>query len=182
MRNLIRFVILILFITSSFAEVEPPKEFKGAIIDSAGAMSRTTMTQFVMKIEKYTSDEDTKRYSALLTEKGEKALADSIRNLEIGSIVIGNRNSYTLSIARTFVQDGKRIVRALTDRPITMIEASKNPRGKEYPFGVIEIEFEPNGKGKGILVPAAKIQITDDALKVEGFAFDPFRLTNISAE
>ena len=182
MRHLLPLLVVIFCFSIVFAQDQPPKEFQGALVASAESISRNPMTQFRMKIENYTSDEDIKCYADLLAEKGAKALTESIRNVEVGEIVIGNRNTYPLSIARTFVKDGKRIVRAATDRPITMMEASKSPRGKDYPFGFIEIEFEQGGKGNGVIVPAAKIQITEGALKVEGYAFDPFRLTNISAK
>jgi hypothetical protein len=158
MRHVLRFFSVIFCASILFAQEQPPKEFQGALVASAESVSRTPMTQFRMKIENYTSDEDIKRYADLLTEKGAKALTDSIRNVEIGEIVIGNRNSYPLSIARTFVKDGKRIVRAATDRPITMIEASKSPRGKDYPFGFIEIEFEQSGKGKVSLFQQRKFR------------------------
>jgi hypothetical protein len=105
MKSLIQLLILIFCISTLFAEVGPPKEFKSALIDTAGALP-SSATQFTMNIEKYTSDEETKHYADLLNEKGQDALVEAIRNLENGRIVIANRNSCTLSLARTFVKDG----------------------------------------------------------------------------
>jgi hypothetical protein len=176
---------LLLYFCTSFLIAEEKKlldDFQGVIIDSAGAVPRISMTQFWMKIEKYTPDEDVKKYASILAEKGPDALADALHDLENGRIKIGNRLSYHLSITRSFEKDGKRIVRALTDRPIAMVEALKNPRSRDYQFGVVEIVFEPDGKGQGNLIAAAKIEFKNQNLEIESFGLEPFRITNVKSK
>jgi hypothetical protein len=177
--------LLLVYLCTSVVIGEDKKyldNFQGAIIDSSGAVPRISMTQFWMKIEKYTSDEDVMKYASILTEKGPDALADAIHKLENGRIKIGNRLSYHLSITRSFEKDGKRIVRALTDRPIAMVEAMKNPRSRDYQFGVVEIVLESDGKGQGNLIAAAKIEFKDKNLEIESFGLEPFRITNVTAK
>jgi hypothetical protein len=63
-----------------------------------------------------------------------------------------------------------------------MVEAMKNPRSRDYQFGVVEIVLESDGKGQGNLIAAAKIEFKDKNLEIESFGLEPFRITNVTAK
>jgi hypothetical protein len=162
---------------SQESESKPPVDFKGTVIDVAGSVPT-----FKMKIEKYTSDEDVDRFAKLLTEKGPDALASTLHDVKNGTFSVGSSFPYHLSITRTFEKDGKRVVRALTDRPLTMFKKFRSLTDMDYPFGFIEIILDSNGKGTGQIVVATQITIKDGSLEMKYSGPDPFRITKVTAK
>lgn len=80
-------------------------------------------------------------------------------------------------------EGGERIV-LLTDRFIGFWEATNQPRSIDYPFTLIEMEIDKDGKGSGKLYLATKI--TGDAenrfIVIEDFADQPILLNSVSRE
>jgi hypothetical protein len=70
----------------------------------------------------------------------------------------------------------------MTDRPIPIVEAWRNDRSMDYPFGFLEIILDAEGKGQGVLVVAAKIEFKDGKIEMESYGREPFRLTNMSSK
>ena len=78
---------------------------------------------------------------------------------------------------------GDRIVIA-TDRQMSFREVTNNPRTTDYPFLLIQIHVNKDGKGEGKM--AAFTQITFDKKKnvmvIENYGTEPVRLNNITVE
>jgi hypothetical protein len=164
------------------SQTKLPVEFKGTVIDTAGAIPGGGVPSFKMKIEKYTSDEDVLRFAKLLTEKGPDALASELHDVKNGTFSIGSSFPHHVSITRTFEKDGKRVVRALTDRPITMSTRFGSLRDMDHPFGFIEIILDSTGNGAGQIVVATEIKINDGVLEMEYSGLEPFRITKVTAK
>jgi hypothetical protein len=180
-RAIVVFFVL-LALNFSNADEKSQERFNGRVIDAAGAVPGFSATYFTVTIEKYNTDEEVQQFAKALVEKGQDGLLKAIEKHENGRVKIGNRLSYPLSVTRVFEKDGKRLIRALTDRPIPMVEAWRNNRSMDYPFGFIQIVLGPDGKGEGTLVAAAKIEIKDGNLEMESYGREPFRLTNITTK
>jgi hypothetical protein len=172
--------VMMIWNIANAAEDKLNERYSGRVIDAAGAVPGFSATYVTITIQKYNTDDEIAAYAKALAEQGQDGLLKAIGNKENGRIKIGNRLSYPLSIIRMFEKDGKRLIRALTDRPIPMVEAWKNTRSMDYPFGFIEIRLDENGKGQGTLVAAAKIEIKDGKLEMESYGREPFRITNIT--
>lgn len=157
-----------------------PMEFSGRIVDTANQLPRKTTTFFTMKIEKLTPVEDIQSFAAILAKDGPDKLVEKIHDLDNGWVKVGSRLSYHLSITRVLEKDGKRIVRAVTDRPIAMAEVMKGTRSEDYPFGIIEVMLDEQGKGQGRLTAAAKMQFKDGTLEVESYGIEPFAIMNVT--
>jgi len=177
-----RFLFLILLVSSITlaADTKLEERYGGRVIDQTGSVPGFSATYVTIMIDRYNTDDEIAGYAKALAENGQDGLLKAIENHENGRIKIGNRLSYPLSAIRMFEKDGKRLIRALTDRPIPMIEAWRNNRSMDYPFGFIEILLDEKGKGQGSLVAAAKIEIKDGKLEMESYGREPFRLTNIT--
>ncbi len=85
------------------------------------------------------------------------------------------------------IDDGKRHVMLVTDRPIGMREASSLSRSLDYDTTVISMEFPVDNKdadGTGLLYMALKIRYDDKEkkLKVEEWGQQPTRLTKITRD
>jgi hypothetical protein len=75
---------------------------------------------------------------------------------------------------------GRRIVLA-TDRYVTWWEAANRPRTIDYPFTVIEIRSNAEGKGEGKMSIATKINFdkSKNVIELETYASEPIRLQNV---
>jgi hypothetical protein len=185
MKHLIILCIMFLNCYIAICQESQPKlpiEFKGTVIDVGGVIPGGGVPSFKMKIEKYTSDEEALRFAKLLSEKGQDALASQLHDIKNGSFSIGSSFPYHVSITRFFEQDGKRVFRALTDRPITMFEKFGSLRDMDHPFGFIEIIVDSNGNGTGQIVVATEIQIKNGALEMQYSGLEPFRIAKITTK
>lgn len=167
---------------SGIAEEKVNERFSGRVIDQTGSVPGFSATYLTVTIEKYNTAEEIQELAKILAEKGQDALLKAIEKRETGRIRIGNRLSYPLAATRTFEVEGKRIVRAMTDRPIAMIEAWRDSRSMDYPFGFVELVLDAEGKGQGTLIVGAKLEFKDGKLEMESYGREPFRLTNITSK
>jgi hypothetical protein len=136
-----------------------------------------------MRITRWSADADRVRLLTVLRESGPQALLKELQKMpKVGSIRTPNSIGYDLHYAlQTAVGDGRRIVIA-TDRPIEHWEATNQPRTVDYPFTIIQMQLDQNGKGTGTMSYATKVTANDDVIVLEDFASTPFRLTNIEAK
>ena len=77
-------------------------------------------------------------------------------------------------------ENGRRIVLA-TDRYIGFAEARNQPRSMDYPFTLMEIRVDKDGKGQGKMAVATKISFDKEkkVLELENYSSEPVRLNNV---
>jgi hypothetical protein len=80
-------------------------------------------------------------------------------------------------------EGGKRIVLA-TDRYIGFAEARNQPRTIDYPFTLMELRIDKDGKGEGKMAVATKISFDKkkNQIELENYSSEPVRLQNIEAK
>ena len=80
-------------------------------------------------------------------------------------------------------EGGRRIILAM-DRYIGFNEARNQPRSIDYPFTLIEIRADRNGKGEGKMSIATKINFDKkkNVIELENYASEPVRLQNIEVK
>jgi len=80
-------------------------------------------------------------------------------------------------------EGGKRIVLA-TDRYIGFVEARDQPRTIDYPFTLMELRLDREGKGEGKMAIATKISFDKkkNTMELENYASEPVRLNNLTAK
>ena len=80
-------------------------------------------------------------------------------------------------------EGGRRIVLAM-DRYIGIREARNQPRSIDYPFTLIEIRVDRNGKGEGKMSVATKINFDKkkNVIELENYASEPVRLNNVEVK
>jgi hypothetical protein len=184
-KTFVRALSLLLIGLSSAAGVTAesiPEQFTGRIVDAGGAIPGATSAFVTIRINEFTTDEEVAGFVKLLAEEGQDALEDALWDLDIGWIRIGGSLGYPLSIARSFDVDGERVIRVVTDRPIQMFESMRGLRTKDYPFGIIELRLDENGKGEGRLIAAAQAEMAEGKLEIESYGTEPFRLISMSTD
>lgn len=80
-------------------------------------------------------------------------------------------------------EGGRRIVLA-TDRYIGFQEARSQPRTIDYPFMLIEIRVDKDGKGVGKMAVATKIDFNKEKKQIvlENYSTEPVRLNNLQVK
>jgi hypothetical protein len=157
------------------------EDFSGFIVDSGGAVPRKSSDHFTLHVDQYTTVEEAQALANVLLEKGPETVLKELRKIEKGYVKIGSRLGYGLGLIRSLeTEDGGRIIRAVTDRPIQMFELMRNTRSSDHEFGMLEIKLDADGNGSGQLIAAAKVSIKPDGtVEIESMGTRPFQLQKI---
>jgi len=135
-------------------------------------------------VSRWSTESERKDLLSALKDKGQDALLDKLQGMKpVGTIRVNNQGlAYDLrySHERPDPEGGRQIVLG-TDRPISAWEAANQPRSIDYPFTFIQMHVDNDGRGSGIVVPAAKITASDDGrfVNIENFATAPIKLNNV---
>jgi hypothetical protein len=159
----------------------PPEDITATVIANNELGSGMGTVQ--IHISRWSTDADRVRLLTVLRESGPQALLKELQKMRsVGTIRTPNSVGYDLHYARqSAVGEGRRIVIA-TDRPIEYWEATLQPRSVDYPFTIMQMQLDKNGKGTGTMSFATKIAANDDMIELEDFASSPFRLTNVETK
>jgi hypothetical protein len=129
-----------------------------------------------------TEGERTRLVDALVKKGPDDLLKQLMKAKSVGIIKTPDSLGYDLRFAsQTPTEEGGRRIVLATDRPIGFWEATNQPRTIQYPFTVIQMQLDREGKGKGTLSYATKITAHGNAIELENFTTAPTMLTNIEA-
>jgi hypothetical protein len=80
-------------------------------------------------------------------------------------------------------EGGERIVLA-TDRQMSFREVTNNPRTADYPFLLIQIHLNKEGKGQGKMAAFTQIRYDKkkNVMEIENYGTEPVRLNDITTE
>jgi hypothetical protein len=156
--------------------------FVGNAIGWSGPVAGKT-ARLTMVINHWTTDLETKKLYETLVEGGNQALLKAMREREVGYVAYTGTLRWPLNVARMFkLDDGKILVRLVTNRPILWWETARGTsRSRDYEFGYIEFTLEEeNNKGEGYLIHTAKIDLTSEGkVSIETLGTNPHRLQNV---
>ena len=159
-----------------------PEEFNATAIvnNNLGAGAG----RVIMRVTRWSSEAERGRLTRALLTKGPDSLLEQLRDMKsVGTIRTPDSLGYDLRYANQEPgEDGGRRVVIATDRPIGFWEAANRPRTIDYPFTVIQMEIDKDGKGKGTLSYATKIIPAGDTIVLENFGIQPVMLTEIKSE
>lgn len=145
---------------------------------ASGATARVQVT-----IERWSDEAERDRLLGILVESGPEAMKEALQALpQVGRVRVNSQTSYPLQFAREFPNaDGSRLIRIVTDRPISALEAMSNSRTSEFAFTLIELSVDAEGKGDG--VAAVGVEIAVDAARrtfsLTSYDSAPVRLSNV---
>ena len=163
-------------------------KFQGtAVIYGSGFNTRTITTTFDLTLSGRTSDSETERYHQILRSSGgQQKLADEIRRNDLGQVQFSGRIGPTVVAAFEREDGDKTKLLVVFERWMSFGELRSGARSVDYPFGVIEIFFEPGKKdGKGTFIGAAKIRLGKnsdtgkDEIELEGFGTFPGKVLGV---
>jgi hypothetical protein len=184
-RNIASVALSVLLLSGSLAAGQQhagePEDITSTVIANNELGSGLGTVQ--IRINRWSTDADRTRLITVLRESGPQALLKELQKMpSVGTIRTPNSVGYDLHYARqTPVGDGRRIVIA-TDRPISYAEATYQGRTLDYPFTLLQMQLDSQGKGTVTMSYATKIVANDDVIELEDLASAPFKLTNIEAK
>jgi len=121
----------------------------------------------------------------LRTRGADKMLNDLQKAPRVGYIRTPDRVGWSIHFASVSpTEDGGQQIVLATDRPIRFWEAANLTRTLRYPFTVIEIHLDKNGKGEGKMSVATKISLSKDGktLELENYSTQPVLLEKVSLQ
>ena len=136
-------------------------------------------------INRWSPNAERERLVGVLQEKGPVELLKQLqKNKPLGRIRTPDSLGYDLRYAaQTPAEDGGRTIVIATDRPIGFWEATQRPRSIDYPFTVIQMKIDRDGRGTGTMSYATRVIARgNNVIELEDFATQPIMLNNIKAE
>jgi len=137
-------------------------------------------------VNRWSSDNQRDALMAVATQKGPEKLLDALQDMPVvGHFGAPGSLSWDIHFARKMPlpEGGERVV-LITDRRISIWEATNLPRSIDYPFTFIDIRLNRDGEGQGKMSLATKViyDKKDNMLSLENFQTSPVLLTNIKRE
>jgi hypothetical protein len=145
-----------------------------------------------INIDKWSTPEEREHLITTMLERGPDALLKELQKAPVKGrfrvpaarrpdphqLALGHDIRYTW---QTPLPEGGRRIVFLTDRYISFQEARNQPRTIDYPFTLVEIRVDKEGKGQGKAAVATKISF-DKAKKqveLENYSTEPVRLNEV---
>ena len=191
MRKLVALAVVAGFLLAGPAQAQDKKEEKAkpyrftAFAVNMNSGPRAGMVDIVL--ERLTTDEERAGLIAAFVEGGQDALLKALQKVKprVGYIRTPNSLGYDLQYAYRFANsDGTSRVIIGTDRPINFWEARNQPRTIDYPFTIIEMRLDKEGKGEGRMAAGTKISKSKDGktIELENYGISPVALNEIKLQ
>jgi hypothetical protein len=164
------------------AEKRPAVEkFSAFAVDLAGPYASTAMVQ--INIERWSTPEELERLKSVFTESGDEALLEAVRDSEpVGFIRTTESLRHDLRFAfQVPLPDGARRIVIGTDRRTAFYEAANQTRSLDYPFMVVEMRVDAQGRGQGRLIAAGRMMQFGERVELENYNVTPVRLMQVKA-
>jgi len=160
-----------------------PEVYTGTIINVGGPM---VSTGFTLRIEGRTSDQEATAYRQILADRGQDDLLRSIYKNRLGYIAATGQTRRDLLVVREGQLDGQRRIIVAFERWQGFFELRGGYRSVDYPFSVMEIIIDANGKGTGTFIGLAQVKMARDTssellrLEIENFGSFPAKVMGVA--
>lgn len=166
------------------ADNELPERFRAFAANLGNVRTNLDGRPLEIQISRWSTQGEEQKMLEGLKEKGPRELMNILQDLpKVGWIRTQGSLSYDLRFARYApAGDGGRQVTLITDRPMQFWEMAGGSISRDYPFTVIELTLNHEGKGEGKLMMATKITIQAGILVLEDLSTQPIRLMSVTKE
>jgi hypothetical protein len=156
-----------------------PEEFTAiaANISNVGAAGLVPVT---IRIERWTGPEEQDKLFAALREEGQEAFLQGLtRAKPVGWIATPTSLRYDFYFAQQQPSEKGRRIMMITDRPMQIAERMSASPSRDYPFTVIELHLDEDGRGTGTLAQLAQLRLIGNYLGIENLATAPIKLNQL---
>ena len=138
-------------------------------------------------IERWSTDAERESLLSILREEknvnraNQQLLKALLAMPKVGAIRSQKTLAWDLRYAhQSPLENGGRRVVLATDRPVSFRETRNAPPTLDYPFTVVEIQFDKDNKGVGKILAGTKIRIDkNNEIVLENYAQQPVRFNEI---
>jgi len=162
------------------ATPEGRERFSAVAVDLGGPYGASTFLVQI-NVDRWSTPDERRNLESVLAESGPDALLAALQKTKpVGRIYTTGSVGYDLHFAYQvpLASGGRRIVVG-TDRPLSFYEASRRPRSVDYPFTILEMRVDENGRGQGKLLVASKVTALGDTIELENFTTTPMQLMQV---
>jgi hypothetical protein len=174
-------VLLACTLTSSELRAQQRESYAAVVVGTGGMIGGRTLNLNI-NIDSYTTDQQVQEYLIQLKEEGQDALRKTLERTTVGRIAPVATTGTDLSIARVFQTEQGKVIRLVTARPVGFLEAYRRGRSMDYPFTIMELRLDQEGKGEGSIIGGAKLRFNKEGqLDIESYGNQYAKLVNVRA-
>ena len=163
-------------------KAQQKRESYAAVIVGTGGRIGGRTVNLNINIDTYTTDQQVQEYLVQLREEGQDALRTTLEKVKVGRIAPVATTGTDLSIARVFQTEEGKVIRLVTPRPVPFLEAYRHGRSMDYPFTIMELRLDKEGKGEGSIMGGAKLSFNEEGrLDIESYGNQYAKLVNVRA-
>lgn len=145
---------------------------------------RTSRTaKLTLTFTHYATEEDAAKLNKILDEQGSEGLFKAFRAMNMGTASILDGPTARINYVRVWPGNVTTRVIIVTDHPLHFPRLPGEDPPRQSPvdtLGLIQLEVDDKGGGKGSAAEVVKIDVTDDGvLQVEASATAPIKLENV---
>ncbi len=150
--------VVLLLVPAAFGDEKPQSDNYSAVWVVTGGSAGGSSVSINIHINRYNTEQDIKTYADILSTNGPAGLRRALEKEDVGQFSPVGRVGTPLAIARKLNKGDKTIIRVVTLRNISFQELRNAGRSVDYPYTMLELVLDKNGKGTGTAVGAAKVQ------------------------
>jgi hypothetical protein len=175
-------LILSSSVPSAQSNMAKPEKFTAFAVDISNTAPRANSSVVDIEIKRWSTDTERDQLLEVFRAKGQEGLLAALQKLPVvGGVRTPGSLSYDLHFARQRPgADGGREIFLMTDRYIGVWEATNRPRTIDYPFTLIQLQLDKDGRGVGKASVATQItQDPDGTIVLENFSSQPVMLNEV---
>ncbi len=156
--------------------------YQGRLLPESGGTAR----KLSVIVDEFTPAAEAARLQEVLRAQGPRALERAIGKLKVGSLQIGDVQSYPIATATVYENHElhtRRLV-LLLSRPVSYREFVRGGHSRDYPYTLVELALDGPGVddgGKGEMLALAKIELgANGKVEIENLEARPRRILQVS--
>ena len=169
-----------LFVSPSQGQEGGTERITGTFVGMSGRTSGRTR-QFTVTINRLTPPGQVRELTEALGNGGQDELLKVMSKMDAGRIAIGTGVGVPAKVVMVDPWgDGGRKITVFYERWLQFFELRYGTRSRDYPIGYAEMYIDRNGKGEGMMIPAARVRLkNNDTWEVEDFGTFPAKLMGL---
>lgn len=175
-------LVIGMIVTLAVGHAQGPETFTAtATVKTGGGATATAPVRIV--IDRIMPQAEADKYAAAFRKGGAAELRKALTGVKpTGSVVVGSQPSTPTVITFERRTDKGRLITIVTDKPVLFIGAGM-PGAKPkdgYDFAIIDLEVSDQGRGTGVMSPAAKIGLKDSLFVVTDYSSELVQLKDVA--